>query len=90
MTRSNWKGNFISNSLIHKKLKGQKAINIWSRNSAIPEFLQGKFVFVHNGQIFKKIFISRSRIGFKFGEFSLTKKFTKKQQKEKGKKKSKS
>ena len=44
---------------------------------------------VHNGKVFKKLFIKRSRIGFKFGEFSLTKKFTKKQEKIKSKKKTK-
>jgi ribosomal protein S19 len=33
---------------------------------------------VHNGKEFKKIFITREKIGFKFGEFSFTKKYTKK------------
>lgn len=85
MTRSNWKGKFICNSLLNKK--NQNNINIWSRNSTIPENLKNKIVFVHNGKVFKKLFIKRSRIGFKFGEFSLTKKFTKKQEKIKNKKK---
>jgi ribosomal protein S19 len=44
-------------------------------------------VFVYNGKEFKKIYINRSKVGFKFGEFSLTKKFTKKQDKKKSKKK---
>jgi len=35
-------------------------------------------VFVYNGKIFKKIYISRDNVGYKFGEFVFTKKSPKK------------
>ncbi len=87
--RAAWKGKFVSDSLLRKEIKTSKNIKIWSRNSAIPANLIGQMVFIYNGKEFKKVFINRSKIGFKFGEFSLTKKFTKKQDKKKDKKKSK-
>lgn len=89
MTRSSWKGKFVYSNLLSKKYQEKETINIWTRNSAIPANLIGKMVFVYNGKEFKKIYINRSKVGFKFGEFSLTKKFTKKQDKKKSKKKAK-
>jgi ribosomal protein S19 len=38
----------------------------------------GKYALVHNGLNFKKIFVNRDKIGFKFGSFAKTRKFTKK------------
>jgi small subunit ribosomal protein S19 len=62
MSRSIWKGPFIS----------KKAI----RNSVIiPEYLNKTFQ-IHNGKIFKKLFITQDMIGHKFGEFVLTRKQT--------------
>lgn len=87
MPRSNWKPKHISKCLLKAKIQDQKEIYIWSRSSTIPESLNGKIVFVHTGKEFKKIFIKRSRIGFKFGEFALTKKFTQKKDKKNLKKK---
>jgi small subunit ribosomal protein S19 len=72
MSRSKWKGAFCKlNSL---KFKVKKNLKIWSRSSSIPFFLLGKIVFVYNGKDFKKIFITREKIGYKFGEFSFTRK----------------
>jgi hypothetical protein len=51
---------------------------VWSRRSAITSVLIGKTVLIHNGKEFKKLLVKREHLGFKFGEFSLTKKFTKK------------
>lgn len=89
MSRSNWKPKHISNYLLKAKVQKQKTIQIWSRSSTIPESLIGKFVFVHNGKEFKKFLVKRSRIGFKFGEFALTKKFTQKKDKKNSKNKKK-
>jgi ribosomal protein S19 len=47
---------------------------IWSRSSVIPETLLGEITLVHNGKEFKRITITRDKIGFKFGEFSFTRK----------------
>jgi small subunit ribosomal protein S19 len=74
MSRSKWKGPFIQTFL----LKNNKKNYIWSRNSIITTKFLNKNIFVHNGKEFKKIFITREKIGFKFGEFSFTKKYTKK------------
>lgn len=72
MTRSVWKGKFIYNFLLNKKfLKRRKKI-IWTRNSAIPATLIGKPVFIHNGLKFFKSYITREKVGFKFGQFSYT------------------
>jgi len=71
MSRSIWKGNFIDQSLIERQ-NSKKTLNIWSRNSVIPGFLEGNIVFVHNGKSFKKLKISREKVGFKFGFFVKT------------------
>ena len=70
MSRSLWKGYFLNNSLF----KHSKKINlkIWSRSSTVPSFLIGKMVLVHSGKEFKKILITREKVGFKFGEFVFT------------------
>lgn len=72
MSRSIWKGPYVNNS-IFKRLKNKK-IKIWSRDSTIPYFLLGETVLVHNGQEFKKVVVTREKIGYKFGEFSYTRK----------------
>lgn len=73
MSRSFWKGSFIEKKLLKKEFK-----KIWYRHSCIPFYLIGKKVLVHNGIIFKKIYITREKVGYKFGDFSFTRKFTKK------------
>lgn len=79
MCRSKWKGNFIDNAIAKlaqkKHLSSKKKIKIWSRDSVVPAFLIGKTVFIHNGKDFKKIKITREKVGFKFGEFSITRTF---------------
>lgn len=79
MTRSKWKFNLIKTSLRQKY--SNQTIKIWKKNESISQFLVGKSVFVYNGKLFKKINITRNRVGYKFGEFINTRKFTKKQKK---------
>lgn len=79
MKRSMWKGYYIApsitkNIILQKKEKKE----IWSRKSTIPEYFVGKYVFIHNGKKFNKIYVTRERVGYKFGEFVQTRKFTKK------------
>lgn len=71
MSRSIWKSNFID-SCVFKQEK------LWSRKSVIPSFLLGKSVDVHYGNGFKRILVTRERIGFKFGSFSYTRGYKKK------------
>jgi ribosomal protein S19 len=70
MSRSKWKGPFFNFNLKKKKFK--KKIYVWSRSSVVPRCFFGSKVWVHNGRNFKTIFISKEKIGFKFGSFCLT------------------
>jgi small subunit ribosomal protein S19 len=75
MSRSKWKGPYLTRFFLKKKLNSaNKQILIYNRNLTIPFFLLGKSVFIHNGKEFIKTFVSRDKIGFKFGEFSYTRK----------------
>jgi ribosomal protein S19 len=38
----------------------------------------GNFVLIHNGKEFKKVLVIREKVGFKFGDFSFTRKYTSK------------
>lgn len=76
MSRSKWKGKFISNVFLKKTLKKQK--KIWSRSSTITADFIGQTISVYNGKEFKNIYITRNKIGFKFGQFIFTRKYTQK------------
>lgn len=73
MSRSKWKGYFLKKNVL--KLENNK---VWNRNYAIPESMIGNFAFIHNGKEFKKVLIVREKVGFKFGDFSFTRKYTSK------------
>jgi small subunit ribosomal protein S19 len=75
MTRAIWKGPFVDSIFLKKKSKTPN-LKIWSRSSMIPALLIGETVLVHNGKDFKKVTITREKIGFKFGDFSLTRRYT--------------
>jgi len=74
MSRSKWKSPYIHSKFLSKKLNKNK---IWCRSSVIPNSLVGSVVFIHRGNSFKKIFITREKVGFKFGEYSNTRLFIK-------------
>ena len=71
MSRSIWKGSFLD-SYFFKRPAQKKILYIWSRRSSIPKFLVGSTVFVYNGKLFKKLRITREKVGFKFGLFIKT------------------
>jgi small subunit ribosomal protein S19 len=77
MRRSKWKGNFIDKSILKLSNINQKKkqLKIWSRRSVIPAFLVGANVLIYSGKEFKKIKITREKVGFKFGEFCTTRKY---------------
>jgi small subunit ribosomal protein S19 len=79
MRRSKWKGNFIDNSIIKLSNQSKKQLKIWSRRSVIPAFLIGVTVLIYNGKEFKKVKITREKVGFKFGEFCTTRRYKSKQ-----------
>jgi small subunit ribosomal protein S19 len=73
MSRSIWKGLYCNIKINKKNFENKKRIEIWSRQSSIPYFLLNKTVFVYNGKTFKKLIITREKLGYKFGEFAFTK-----------------
>ena len=73
MSRACWKGYFLK-----KKLLGKIYQKIWSRSSTIPFYFIGHKVMIHNGKEFKLVYITRQKVGYKFGDFSFTRKHTKK------------
>lgn len=73
MSRSSWKLNYLPKS-VNKQLKKKKSLNIWTRAALIPSFLLNRLVKVYNGKEYKTIKITQEKIGFKFGEFSNTRK----------------
>lgn len=73
MSRSIWKGLYCNLRINKSILDNKKRIEVWSRQSSIPGFLINKTVFVHTGKTFKKLLITRDKLGFKFGEFAFTK-----------------
>ena len=79
MSRSIWKGFYVVRNILKNKKKTRKNFfKMWNRNSVIPSFFLGKTIFVHNGKQFHKVYITREKVGYKFGEFSLTRKNFKK------------
>jgi ribosomal protein S19 len=47
-------------------------ILVWDRFSIITPNVINKTVYVYSGKEFKKILITRDKIGFRFGEFCFT------------------
>lgn len=80
MARSSKKGPFVDEKLL-KKIHKQKEIGrkepikTWSRASQIPPEFVGHTFLVHNGKLFKEVFISEAMVGHRLGEFSPTRTF---------------
>jgi small subunit ribosomal protein S19 len=72
MSRSKWKGPFMDKSIL--STNNIKNFKTYSRASIIPKFLIGQTILIYNGKEFKKILINRERVGYKFGDFSPTRK----------------
>lgn len=70
MSRAIWKGFFCNNVFLKKKLK--KHLQLWDKSTCIPSKLIGKYIDIYNGKSFKKIYITREKVGYKFGEFIQT------------------
>lgn len=80
MPRSLKKGPFVDPYLLKKvdemESSGKKqVIQTWSRRSTIiPEFVGYTFA-IHNGRKFLPIFVTENMVGYKLGEFALTRTF---------------
>lgn len=80
MSRSSTKGPFVDQKLLAKVLSvvnaGVKApIKTWARSCSIPPEFVGHTFMVHNGKVFKEVFVSEEMVGHKLGEFSPTRTF---------------
>ena len=80
MSRSTIKGPYVAEKLIAKvermKNSGKKEpIKTWARSSQIPPEFVGYTFLVHNGKVFKDVFITEDMVGHRLGEFSLTRTF---------------
>ncbi|MEE3002767.1 MAG: 30S ribosomal protein S19 [Pseudomonadota bacterium] len=80
MPRSLKKGPFIDHNLLKKIEKSvsensKKPIVTYSRRSVILPLMVGLTFNVHNGRSFIPVFVSENMVGFKLGEFALTRLF---------------
>lgn len=80
MSRSATKGPYIDVKLLAKVMKagasGAKLpIKTWARSCTIPPEFVGCTFLVHNGRVFKEVFVSEGMVGHKLGEFSPTRTF---------------
>jgi len=80
MSRSSKKGPYVDEKLM-KKVEKQKnqgvkePIKTWARNSQVPPEFVGHTFLVHNGKVFKEVFVSEAMVGHYLGEFSPTRTF---------------
>ncbi len=80
MSRSSTKGPFIDAKLLKKVMKigatgTKQPIKTWARSCTIPPEFVGNTFMVHNGKVFKEVFVSEGMVGHKLGEFSPTRTF---------------
>jgi small subunit ribosomal protein S19 len=88
MGRAKWKGNFIEKVGLHKLNTKINNFKLWSRRSVVTSNFISQKLFIHGGNSFRPLFINREKVGFKFGEFSISRN-TNFQKKKKIKKKTK-
>jgi small subunit ribosomal protein S19 len=80
MSRSSKKGPYVDAKLI-KKVMAQKQfgrkepIKTWARASQISPDFVGHTFLVHNGKVFKEVFVNEAMVGHRLGEFSPTRTF---------------
>jgi small subunit ribosomal protein S19 len=80
MSRSIKKGPFVDAHLVKKITKAiesgdKKPIKTWSRRSMILPDMIGLTFNVHNGRNFIPVLITENHVGYKLGEFSITRTF---------------
>ena len=80
MSRSVYKGPFISNKLLYKIQQmnhnnTKHTLKTWSRSSTIIPTMVGHTIAVYNGRYHFPIFISDQMVGHKLGEFVPTRNF---------------
>lgn len=78
MSKSLWKFSSIESSIYKQiflnKFKNIKPNKYYCRGSTVPQFLAKKSVHLYKGNIFSKINLLKYNVGYKIGEFSITRK----------------
>lgn len=72
MGRAKWKGTFIDKAKLHKLDININNLKFWARRSVVPSNFISHKLFIHGGNNFRPCFINREKVGFKFGEFSIS------------------
>ena len=80
MGRSLKKGPFVDPRLYEKVERAVRESNFepiktWARRCTIPPEFVGRTFDVHNGKVFKKVFVTEDMVGHKLGEFAPTRIF---------------
>ena len=80
MPRSIKKGPFVDLHLLNKVEKAvstndKRPIKTWSRRSMILPEMVGLTIAVHNGRLHVPVYITENMVGYKLGEFALTRSF---------------
>ena len=78
MAKSKWKFNFIDSSLYKQiflsKLKNLRTMRLFCRSSVVPKIFLKKTINLYKGNIFTKILFNKYQLGYKIGEFNITRK----------------
>ena len=80
MGRSIKKGVYIEPKLLKKVVEAKRAskrevIKTWTRRSTVVPEMEGMTLAVHNGKKFIPVFITENMVGYKLGDFSLTRNY---------------
>jgi small subunit ribosomal protein S19 len=80
MSRSSKKGPYVDQKLlkkvtVQKQLGRKDSIKTWARASQIPPDFVGHTFLVHNGKVFKEVYVNETMVGHRLGEFSPTRTF---------------
>jgi ribosomal protein S19 len=78
MSKSIWKFSHVDGSIYKNiflsKFKFYKILKIFSRKSTIPQIFSKKNIQLYKGNIFTKINFTKYNVGYKIGEFNITRK----------------
>lgn len=74
MKRSVWKIPYVSPCFFSKIFFEElKELKTFSRNSLITDFFLKKKILIYSGRSWVKLTVQKAMVGFKLGEFSITK-----------------
>ena len=78
MSKSTWKFNHLDSSIYKNiflsKFKKIKILKIFDRKSTIPKIFSKRNINLYKGNVFTKISFTKYNIGYKIGEFNITRK----------------